>query len=1853
MKKSLSPFFRIHSVVALIFLCSQILSFSNPVFAADPLLNPATSTPTATVSATTQTSTPTSTQTQTQTTSTEFLSQQTTLSTATSPSPSVPPAAEKPINNFYGGSLPKDAAFEKVTTVKDSTGKVIGWNVKVALNQPPAPNNDITHQLFKIRNIANGWRIAEVRDLQKNDFFGVRNAFSYNANGTLNQVKLFGIPGNTNNLMATVTVRRPAGKPAYYEILAVGGKKKTINVGSQPLSQVLLEAINRHEPVVTVAGLEEKYKQGDTVSLQITASDQDREDKTSLRIVDFSYTDDSGPTGTPGTWHPVPKDQYSFSNGVLTWKIPADAKPENYKLEIQAVSQNDVYGDGGSSNKTLKIVVEKAEPTAPPAGAVPTRSNPNFFVAERDASGTGDTYIYYDIFNSQGKLLTSFVKVARAGYISPTPHYESYSLPDASPNNHYLVHGFLTYCTASSSGCAGKQVLEVKNAQTGELLHTIALRTPNEDQLTGVRFRPGTEKTIEVTYKSGDVENYDAETGLSSPLIPPAMTANVTKLPQTRFSNGLYQQFLPGPTSVAPNSAIATASGLNGDGDILFHYETKTGGWAAGGLTFDNFTSSVWETADLNGLSELVVGLKGNPDRVKFEIQDDQQKRATVYLSGIRSDKEQFWTIPMSSLQGINLAKVRLMYFIVEGENQTGDLAINFDIEPAATSPINPSTTLTTADITRLPETPSLDITTVSPSGASYTVIRENRGMTFRYQTSTGNAQWVGAGFTYDDFSTESTSIETGDLSGLKELRFGLRGTTDRVKLELVDDKDRKASIHLTGIRSDMEQVWSIPVSSIQGIDYTKVRLIYFIVEGADLTGTLEINRIPTAPLLPVPDGWTRTASNPNFARRIESSGPTLYAKVLNLITQKETLVGTATDYRAHVSIQDVSPDGKAAIVFYYAAPGYGLSAVYVQSINDLGKFQRIDGVFQSVTFQNGNAIVTTDMGTKTVDLSTFPAEPPSSTVQAPNNSNLSFVIVDDGSQKKIFLKNKSTGSQDLIITVASSQTVDAMDVDPEGRIALLNVKRQDKLDTGSIYDTGDVHVYSIAQKSMVQPEQIAYTTGESLGKSTIQGIVTNYTFVNDLVLINTFIYNVYPLGVSNGNGVVLDISKLRATVGEPILSKDGTMSTPQGDKLIFGSTRKGNNSVAIYERATGKIAYQRLSTHGFGGIKAINSTGEYAIAASDSNAVYNVPIQDLTKTASTLLFPTNGSVLVSAQFIDTNTAKLTFENGQKFLLNVMTNTFTPEPPAIPAGWTRATSNSDYAFRVDTQNTYLLRLQLMDLQSGQTQLLTTASIESYGDQVFNIRDVSPDGQHVVFSTASGAQVQRIDNPNTKIAIGIPYGLASIDWATLSSGEKVAVLRGRGQDVFIVNLSNLTYSRWSQARSNQNYAFQVTTKSDQSCTNFPTWSCYNYTKDTLQLLDLRTGNIQEVISAIRESGESISTIRDVSSDNFPGGPVVVYALDGPGVTVIRRVANAADRVQITARTAKTGGRLQSVNFTDNAVLIRNKAIFLSGTVMEDNYTVTDTLQVTGFTSKLVTTTGINGLHIDTDTPLVIHVEQMSYPYGTGQYVVYIYDASQGTDKLRFNQKIIFGADVTSPKPVRLIDAYTTPSGRQIVSIGLDSYSFNTTFIMDAKTGEKLDLGGIGAALSVAYHGRLAVYTVRKSDGTKSEVTVDLETLRKVPATVANALLLYYKNVLPSTTTLDWTSTKDAQGNVIQWNIAIALNSSTTPGVLQKQTLGLKNIAGAFRIVTARDWDGTGQVLTTSLFSYDASGNLEKILRYKGKGSSLSDLLSTIYVRRPANVAPYYEIVTKSGKKLNVTNMSIRYDALLKEAAKIGG
>ena len=163
---------------------------------------------------------------------------------------------------------------------------------------------------------------------------------------------------------------------------------------------------------------------------------------------------------------------------------------------------------------------------------------------------------------------------------------------------------------------------------------------------------------------------------------------------------------------------------------------------------------------------------------------------------------------------------------------------------------ISPSTTLALSDITSLPlqmvDGSSPRSLSLRSQGASADVTSTIRGMQLQYNTA--SAGWAGASFDYDNLATPE--IETADFSGLNSLVIGLKADTSEVRMEVVDQLDQRASIVLTNIRADIEQVWSISLSQLQGINLAKIRGVYFTVEGTGKSGNLEINRVPVPPAL-------------------------------------------------------------------------------------------------------------------------------------------------------------------------------------------------------------------------------------------------------------------------------------------------------------------------------------------------------------------------------------------------------------------------------------------------------------------------------------------------------------------------------------------------------------------------------------------------------------------------------------------------------------------------------------------------------------------------------------------------------------------------------------------------------------------------------------------------------------------------------------------------------------------------------------------------------------------------------------------------------------------------------------------
>jgi hypothetical protein len=295
--------------------------------------------------------------------------------------------------------------------------------------------------------------------------------------------------------------------------------------------------------------------------------------------------------------------------------------------------------------------------------------------------------------------------------------------------------------------------------------------------------------------------------------------------------------------------AGADAGGPGTPRGAVFDYTTGTGGWAAVGWTFDNFDTASIETQDLSR-HRLAVGIKGDAPAVKLEVIDYQNRKMIGYLRRIERTEERVWevfTAADAAAYGLDPARIRMILFIVEGQHRTGRLEVNH----------RPTTLEGEGFLGRsainFPASPAPRNVPIAPVGATATVLPTGRGL--RLQCNTGSAGWAGGGFHFDNPSTPS--VETADFSfrgigsGDTPLRyFGLLGslTGGGIKVEFVDVNERKMSYRLNPAPSGIERIWGPNAEWIRyhhGLDMARIKVVYFIVEGANVQADVEINRLP------------------------------------------------------------------------------------------------------------------------------------------------------------------------------------------------------------------------------------------------------------------------------------------------------------------------------------------------------------------------------------------------------------------------------------------------------------------------------------------------------------------------------------------------------------------------------------------------------------------------------------------------------------------------------------------------------------------------------------------------------------------------------------------------------------------------------------------------------------------------------------------------------------------------------------------------------------------------------------------------------------------------------------------------
>ena len=175
---------------------------------------------------------------------------------------------------------------------------------------------------------------------------------------------------------------------------------------------------------------------------------------------------------------------------------------------------------------------------------------------------------------------------------------------------------------------------------------------------------------------------------------------------------------------------------------ISVDYTTTTGAnngaWAGAGFSYDTDpNTTALEYHDLSGLGTLVFGLKCTEPTVKLELVDTNNKTSGIYLTGVSSTQETFYSVDLSKLIGsADLSKISFIYVIVEGENKAGTLEIN---KLKVSDAISPDATKGAADINIPTEGFAVPAgVTVNPSGATADLTKTGRGISVDYTTTTG-----------------------------------------------------------------------------------------------------------------------------------------------------------------------------------------------------------------------------------------------------------------------------------------------------------------------------------------------------------------------------------------------------------------------------------------------------------------------------------------------------------------------------------------------------------------------------------------------------------------------------------------------------------------------------------------------------------------------------------------------------------------------------------------------------------------------------------------------------------------------------------------------------------------------------------------------------------------------------------------------------------------------------------------------------------------------------------------------------------------------------------------------------------
>ncbi len=219
------------------------------------------------------------------------------------------------------------------------------------------------------------------------------------------------------------------------------------------------------------------------------------------------------------------------------------------------------------------------------------------------------------------------------------------------------------------------------------------------------------------------------------------------------------------------------------------------------------------------------------------------------------------------------------------------------------------------------------------------------------------------------------------------------------------------------------------------------------------------------------------------------------------------------------------------------------------------------------------------------------------------------------------------------------------------------------------------------------------------------------------------------------------------------------------------------------------------------------------------------------------------------------------------------------------------------------------------------------------------------------------------------------------------------------------------------------------------------------------------------------------------DVTPDGSKVIFERDGNAYV---------QRIGEPWTTLTVQGDLKSIQYYPNYVMLTTDRQYPSGTVIRTSTGI----RISTFNPEFVSTffltlvTPGTGFYRNDSLSLAVQPE---YDQISGQYYALIYRLYGGNDYSSSVSSVSLGQETpgTAGGTFTLVDAVAAPNGQTVLAIGLDSPTFNKTFLVNQNI--TLD----GAAIAVTYQNNIAIYTVRDNDGSTRTVRFDLDKLEIVP------------------------------------------------------------------------------------------------------------------------------------------------------------